>query len=74
MAGTRLGTLYTENTDLVEAMAKLGAFHGISGTTQHQVAQLLQDRGTDPSFSWALWENNLPSLHIASRLFCFCFK
>ncbi|KAL6106986.1 accs [Pungitius sinensis] len=44
MAGTRLGTLYTENTDLVEAMAKLGAFHGISGTTQHQVAQLLQDR------------------------------
>ncbi|KAM8892320.1 1-aminocyclopropane-1-carboxylate synthase-like protein 1 isoform 2-T2 [Spinachia spinachia] len=44
MAGTRLGTLYTENTDLVEAMAKMGAFHGISGTTQHQVAQLLQDR------------------------------
>ncbi|KAK9516887.1 hypothetical protein VZT92_024795 [Zoarces viviparus] len=44
MSGTRLGTLYTENTDLVEAMAQLGAFHGVSGTTQHQVAQLLQDR------------------------------
>lgn len=45
MAGTRLGTLYTENRDLVEAMAQLGSFHGISGTTQHQVAQLLKDRG-----------------------------
>lgn len=44
MAGTRLGTLYTENRDLVEAMAQLGSFHGISGTTQHQVAQLLKDR------------------------------
>ncbi|XP_077372067.1 1-aminocyclopropane-1-carboxylate synthase-like protein 1 isoform X2 [Festucalex cinctus] len=44
MAGNRIGTLYTENQDLVEALAKLGSFHGISGTTQHQVAQLLQDR------------------------------
>lgn len=44
MAGTRIGTLYTENTDLVEALAQLGSFHGISGSTQHQVAQLLQDR------------------------------
>ncbi|XP_067356460.1 1-aminocyclopropane-1-carboxylate synthase-like protein 1 isoform X1 [Channa argus] len=44
MAGIRIGTLYTENTDLVEALAQLGSFHGISGTTQHQVAQLLQDR------------------------------
>uniref|UniRef100_A0A8C3B212 Aminotransferase class I/classII large domain-containing protein n=1 Tax=Cyclopterus lumpus TaxID=8103 RepID=A0A8C3B212_CYCLU len=44
MAGTRLGTLYTENNDLLEAMAQLGSFHGISGTTQHQVAQLLKDR------------------------------
>ncbi|XP_068458379.1 1-aminocyclopropane-1-carboxylate synthase-like protein 1 isoform X2 [Clinocottus analis] len=44
MAGTRIGTLYTENTDLVEAMAQLGSFHGVSGATQHQVAQLLQDR------------------------------
>uniref|UniRef100_A0A3Q0QQ29 1-aminocyclopropane-1-carboxylate synthase homolog (Arabidopsis)(non-functional) n=1 Tax=Amphilophus citrinellus TaxID=61819 RepID=A0A3Q0QQ29_AMPCI len=44
MAGIRIGTLYTENRDLVEALAKLGSFHGISGTTQHQVAQLLQDK------------------------------
>lgn len=45
MAGIRIGTLYSENTDLVEAIAQLCPFHGISGTTQHQVAQLLQDRG-----------------------------
>ncbi|XP_037110456.1 1-aminocyclopropane-1-carboxylate synthase-like protein 1 isoform X1 [Syngnathus acus] len=44
MAGNRLGTLYTENQDIVEALAQLGSFHGISGITQHQVAQLLQDR------------------------------
>uniref|UniRef100_A0A8C7XRG1 Aminotransferase class I/classII large domain-containing protein n=1 Tax=Oryzias sinensis TaxID=183150 RepID=A0A8C7XRG1_9TELE len=44
MAGVRIGTLYTENTDLVQALAQLGAFHGIPGTTQYQVAQLLQDR------------------------------
>ncbi|XP_044050856.1 1-aminocyclopropane-1-carboxylate synthase-like protein 1 [Siniperca chuatsi] len=44
MAGIRIGTLYTENRDLVEALAQLGSFHSISGTTQHQVAQLLQDR------------------------------
>nr|XP_057930673.1 1-aminocyclopropane-1-carboxylate synthase-like protein 1 [Doryrhamphus excisus]XP_057930674.1 1-aminocyclopropane-1-carboxylate synthase-like protein 1 [Doryrhamphus excisus] len=44
MAGTRVGTLYTENQDLVQALAKLGSFHGVSGTTQHQVTQLLQDR------------------------------
>nr|XP_033940635.1 1-aminocyclopropane-1-carboxylate synthase-like protein 1 isoform X1 [Pseudochaenichthys georgianus] len=44
LAGFRIGTLYTENRDLVEALAQLGSFHGISGTTQRQVAQLLQDR------------------------------
>uniref|UniRef100_A0A3B4AAH1 Aminotransferase class I/classII large domain-containing protein n=1 Tax=Periophthalmus magnuspinnatus TaxID=409849 RepID=A0A3B4AAH1_9GOBI len=44
MAGIRIGTLYTENTELVEALAQLGSFHGIPGPTQHQVAQLLQDR------------------------------
>ncbi|XP_075998578.1 1-aminocyclopropane-1-carboxylate synthase-like protein 1 [Genypterus blacodes] len=43
MAGMRLGTLHTENTDLVEALAQLGSFHGISGPTQHQMAQLLKD-------------------------------
>lgn len=45
MAGIRVGTLYTESRDLVEAVEKLGTFHGIPGTTQKQVAQLLQDRG-----------------------------
>lgn len=47
MAGIRIGTLYTENRDLVEALAQLGAFHGIPGTSQYQVAQLLKDRGTN---------------------------
>lgn len=47
MAGIRVGTLYSESRDLLEAVAKLGAFHGIPGTTQRQVAQLLQDRGTN---------------------------
>lgn len=51
MAGIRIGTLYTENKDLVEALAQLGSFHGVSGTTQHQIAQLLQDRGMDQSFT-----------------------
>ncbi|KAM9855065.1 1-aminocyclopropane-1-carboxylate synthase-like protein 1 [Aulostomus maculatus] len=45
MAGIRIGTLYTENRELVDALAQLGSFHGVPGTTQHQVAQLLQDRG-----------------------------
>lgn len=45
MAGIRIGTLYTVNTDLVEALAQLGSFHGLPGTLQHQVAQLLRDRG-----------------------------
>lgn len=44
MGGLRIGTLYTENQDLVEALAQLGSFHGIPGFTQHLVAQLLQDR------------------------------
>ncbi|XP_008274087.1 1-aminocyclopropane-1-carboxylate synthase-like protein 1 [Stegastes partitus] len=44
MAGIRIGTLYTENKDLVEALAQLGSFHGIPGPSQHQVVQLLQDR------------------------------
>ncbi|XP_062847364.1 1-aminocyclopropane-1-carboxylate synthase-like protein 1 [Trichomycterus rosablanca] len=44
MAGMRLGTLYSENNDLVQALDKLGCFHGVTGTTQHQVAQLLKDK------------------------------
>lgn len=51
MAGVRIGTLYTENRDLVEALAQLGSFHGISGITQHQVAKLLHDKGMEPSFT-----------------------
>lgn len=51
MAGIRIGTLYTYNRDLVEALAQLGSFHGVSGSTQYQVAQLLQDRGMDPGMS-----------------------
>lgn len=60
MAGIRIGTLYTDNSDLVEALAQLGSFHGISGTTQHQVAQLLRDKGMDPcAFAKTMyWENN----------------
>ncbi|XP_060892568.1 1-aminocyclopropane-1-carboxylate synthase-like protein 1 [Labrus mixtus] len=45
MSGMRVGTLYTENRDLVEALTQLGLFHSVPGTTQHQVAQLLGDRG-----------------------------
>ncbi|XP_062317926.1 1-aminocyclopropane-1-carboxylate synthase-like protein 1 [Osmerus eperlanus] len=44
MAGMRVGTLYTQNQDLVEALDQMGAFHGVPGPIQHQVAQLLQDR------------------------------
>uniref|UniRef100_A0A8C5FHI8 1-aminocyclopropane-1-carboxylate synthase homolog (Arabidopsis)(non-functional) n=1 Tax=Gadus morhua TaxID=8049 RepID=A0A8C5FHI8_GADMO len=45
MAGIRVGTLYTENTDLMEALSQLANLHGVPGSTQHQMAQLLQDRG-----------------------------
>ncbi|XP_007228200.3 1-aminocyclopropane-1-carboxylate synthase-like protein 1 [Astyanax mexicanus] len=44
MAGLRVGTLYSENRDLVHALEQLGCFHGVSGPTQLQVAQLLKDR------------------------------
>ncbi|KAK7891390.1 hypothetical protein WMY93_023353 [Mugilogobius chulae] len=44
MAGIRIGTLYSENRALIEALAQLGSFHGIPGPAQHQAAQLLQDR------------------------------
>lgn len=46
MAGMRLGTLYSENSDLIEALVQLGCFHGIPGPTQYQVSQLLKDQGT----------------------------
>ncbi|XP_028307464.1 1-aminocyclopropane-1-carboxylate synthase-like protein 1 isoform X2 [Gouania willdenowi] len=44
MSGFRIGTLYTENQDIVDALVHLGCFHGVPGTAQHQVAQLLKDR------------------------------
>ncbi|XP_068612971.1 1-aminocyclopropane-1-carboxylate synthase-like protein 1 isoform X2 [Brachionichthys hirsutus] len=44
MSAIRVGTLYTENKRVVEAIDCLGIFHGIPGTTQHQVAQLFKDR------------------------------
>uniref|UniRef100_A0AAY4B606 1-aminocyclopropane-1-carboxylate synthase-like protein 1 n=1 Tax=Denticeps clupeoides TaxID=299321 RepID=A0AAY4B606_9TELE len=50
MGGMRVGTLYSENRHLVEALDHLGYFHCVSGTTQHQVARLLQDR------AWIDWE------------------
>lgn len=46
MAGVRVGTVYSENCDLIEALGRLGYFHGVAGPTQHQVSQLLKDRGT----------------------------
>lgn len=46
MAGVRVGTVYSENSDLIEALDQLGCFHGIAGPTQHQALQLLKDQGT----------------------------
>ncbi|KAJ8416997.1 hypothetical protein AAFF_G00282240 [Aldrovandia affinis] len=43
-AGLRVGTLYSQNKAFVAAVGRLGYFHGIPGTTQHQIAQLLRDR------------------------------
>ncbi|KAL6474166.1 hypothetical protein MHYP_G00177270 [Metynnis hypsauchen] len=45
MAGVRVGTVYSENRDLVQALDQLGNFHGIARSLQHQVAQLLKDKG-----------------------------
>ncbi|KAJ3596970.1 hypothetical protein NHX12_003370 [Muraenolepis orangiensis] len=44
MAGIRVATLYTENVDLMEALGQLAYFHGVPGSTQHQMARLLRDR------------------------------
>uniref|UniRef100_A0AAR2JR54 Aminotransferase class I/classII large domain-containing protein n=1 Tax=Pygocentrus nattereri TaxID=42514 RepID=A0AAR2JR54_PYGNA len=44
MAGVRVGTVYSENRDLVQALDKLGNFHGVAGPLQRQVAQLLKDK------------------------------
>ncbi len=52
MAGMRVGMVYSENRDLVQALDQLGCYHGVPGPTQYQMAQLLRDRGT--YFSLAL--------------------
>lgn len=70
MAGIRIGTLYTENRDLVEALSQLGAFHGISGPTQHKVAQLLQDRGTDPKLVLLQTQKNKQPLLVKIQSKC----
>ncbi|KAF4009405.1 hypothetical protein G4228_000667 [Cervus hanglu yarkandensis] len=44
MSGLRFGTLYTENGDVATAVASLCRYHGLSGLTQYQMAQLLRDR------------------------------
>ncbi|TRY87234.1 hypothetical protein DNTS_031748 [Danionella cerebrum] len=44
MAGMRVGVVYSENKDLVQALDQLGCFHGVPGPTQYQVTQLLRDR------------------------------
>ncbi|XP_072322675.1 1-aminocyclopropane-1-carboxylate synthase-like protein 1 isoform X2 [Scyliorhinus torazame] len=43
-SGIRVSTLYTENTDVINVLGQLSYFHGVSGPTQHMVAQLLRDR------------------------------
>ncbi|KAM8968323.1 1-aminocyclopropane-1-carboxylate synthase-like protein 1 isoform 2-T2 [Sarcophilus harrisii] len=44
ISGVRFATLYTENQDIANAVASLGCLHGVCGTTQYQMAQLLRDR------------------------------
>uniref|UniRef100_A0A5F8GJ39 Aminotransferase class I/classII large domain-containing protein n=1 Tax=Monodelphis domestica TaxID=13616 RepID=A0A5F8GJ39_MONDO len=43
ISGIRFGALYTENKDVSSAVTNLCYFHGISGITQYQMAQLLSD-------------------------------
>uniref|UniRef100_A0A8C5ULB6 Aminotransferase class I/classII large domain-containing protein n=1 Tax=Malurus cyaneus samueli TaxID=2593467 RepID=A0A8C5ULB6_9PASS len=44
VSGIRFGTLYTQNQDVINAVASLCYFHGVCGPVQHKVAQLLRDR------------------------------
>ncbi|XP_051978385.1 1-aminocyclopropane-1-carboxylate synthase-like protein 1 [Xyrauchen texanus] len=44
MGGMRVGMVYSQNRDVVQALDKLGNFHGVPGLTQYQMAQLLRDR------------------------------
>ncbi|MGH0152644.1 UNVERIFIED_CONTAM: hypothetical protein FKN15_022190 [Acipenser sinensis] len=41
----RVGTLYSENKHVIDALGQMAYFHRVPGTTQHQVAHLLHDRG-----------------------------
>lgn len=43
-SGLRVGTLYSENKHVIDALGQMAYFHGVPGTTQHQVAHLLHDR------------------------------
>ncbi|MGH0159916.1 UNVERIFIED_CONTAM: hypothetical protein FKN15_038363 [Acipenser sinensis] len=40
----RVGTLYSENKHVIDALGQMAYFHRVPGTTQHQVAHLLHDR------------------------------
>ncbi|XP_051548095.1 1-aminocyclopropane-1-carboxylate synthase-like protein 1 [Myxocyprinus asiaticus] len=44
MGGMRVGMVYSQNRDVVQALDQLGSFHGVPGLTQYQMAQLLRDR------------------------------
>ncbi|XP_041131371.1 uncharacterized protein LOC121329726 isoform X3 [Polyodon spathula] len=43
-SGLRVGTLYSENKHVIDALGQMAYFHGVPGTTQQQVARLLHDR------------------------------
>ncbi|XP_030620942.1 1-aminocyclopropane-1-carboxylate synthase-like protein 1 isoform X2 [Chanos chanos] len=66
LAGVRAGFVYSENRELVEALDQLGCFHGVPGPTQYQMAQLLQDRGTDVLSHFITTNNGFP-LHFCSQ-------
>lgn len=43
-SGLHVGTLHTENADVISALGQLSHFHGVPAATQHMVAQLLRDQ------------------------------
>ncbi|KAM9495770.1 1-aminocyclopropane-1-carboxylate synthase-like protein 1 isoform 1-T3 [Clarias gariepinus] len=85
LSGVRVGTVYSENSDLIEALDHLGTFHGVAGPTQHQVSQLLKDRdwmnkvflpenrnrlqGAHQYISSQLRKLNIPYLHRGAGFF-----
>uniref|UniRef100_A0A8C5QR80 Aminotransferase class I/classII large domain-containing protein n=1 Tax=Leptobrachium leishanense TaxID=445787 RepID=A0A8C5QR80_9ANUR len=44
VSGIRFGTLYSQNQDVCNGVASLCYFHGVCGTVQFKMAQLLRDR------------------------------